>query len=61
METDDRKRREAAEHVRIAVKQLRWAAQNLAAFYEIIRTEDNPPIEEEDPRQLDLFAHLKND
>jgi hypothetical protein len=52
METDYRK----AEYIRIAVKQLRWAAQNLAAYYETIRTEDNPPIEVEDPNQLKLFT-----
>ena len=53
METTDYRK---AEYIRIAVKQLRWAAQNLAAYYETIRTEDNPPIEVEDPSQLKLFT-----
>jgi len=53
METTDYRK---AEYIRIAVKQLRWAAQNLAAYYETIRTEDNPPIEAEDPNQLKLFT-----
>ncbi len=53
METTDYRK---AEYIRIAVKQLRWAAQNLAAYYETIRTEDNPPIEVEDPNQLKLFT-----
>lgn len=53
METTDYRK---AEYIRIAVKQLRWASQNLAAYYETIRTEDNPPIEVEDPNQLKLFT-----
>lgn len=56
MDMDTRKRTEAAEKIRLAVKELRWAAQNLAAYYESIRTEDNPPIEAEDPKQLKLFT-----
>lgn len=57
METTDYRK---AEYIRIAVKQLRWAAQNLAAYYETIRTEDNPPIEVEDPNQLKLFTQENN-
>ena len=60
MEIDDNKRKEVAERVRLAVKELRWAASNLERVYGIFRTEDDPPIEPDDPNQLDLFAHIKN-
>ena len=45
--------REVAEHVRKAYKQLRWAAANIAAIYEIIRPKDMPALS--DPNQLKLF------
>ena len=45
--------KELADHVRKAYKELRWAAANMAANYELIRPEDAPPLN--DPNQLKLF------
>jgi hypothetical protein len=53
MEIDMEKRRAVAEFTRKAYKELRWAANNMAAIYELIRPADMPPIE--DPNQLKLF------
>lgn len=44
---------QVAEHVRRAYKELRWASNNIAAIYEMIRPKDMPPID--DPNQLKLF------
>lgn len=44
---------QAAEYIRKAYRHLRWAANNLAAYYELVRPADMPPIE--DPNQLNLF------
>lgn len=46
-----------AGHLRLAVKELRWAAAHLSAVYEAIRTEENEPME--DPNQLKLFEEEK--
>ncbi len=46
--------RALAEHLRIAAKQLRWAADNLAAAYNLIKPEDAPPLFV-DPNQLTIF------
>lgn len=46
--------RELAENIRISAKQLRWAASNLAAVYNLIKPDDRPPLEE-DPHQTKLF------
>lgn len=53
MEVDYKTQKAIAERIRLAVKELRWAALNLAAIYEAIRTEENLPLE--DPNQLKLF------
>lgn len=42
-----------AEHLRLVYKELRWAANHIAALHEIMRPEEEPPIE--DPNQLKLF------
>ena len=46
--------RALAEYLRIAAKQLRWAADNLAAAYNLIKPEDAPPLFG-DPNQLTIF------
>ena len=46
--------RALAEHLRIAAKQMRWAADNLAAAYNLIKPEDAPPLFV-DPNQLTIF------
>lgn len=45
--------RAAAEHLRLVYKELRWAANHIAALHDILRPEEEPPIE--DPNQLKLF------
>ena len=52
--TDQDSTRALAEHLRIAAKQLRWAADNLAAAYNLIKPEDAPPLFV-DPNQLTIF------
>ena len=42
-----------AEHLRLVFKELRWAANHIAAIHDIMRPEEEPPIE--DPNQLKLF------
>lgn len=42
-----------AEHLRLVYKELRWAANHIAALHDIMRPEEEPPIE--DPNQLKLF------
>ena len=51
--TDNERQKAVAEHVRKAYKELRWAAANTAAIYEIIRPAEMPALE--DPNQLKLF------
>lgn len=45
--------RQIADCLRKTHKELRWAAQNIAAIHEMMRPADEPPIE--DPMQLKLF------
>ena len=45
--------REVAEHLRLVYKELRWAANHIAALHDIMRPEEEPPIEY--PNQLKLF------
>lgn len=45
--------RAAAEHLRLVYKELRWAANHITALHDILRPEEEPPIE--DPNQLKLF------
>lgn len=52
--TDQDSTRALAEHLRIAAKQLRWAADNLAAAYNLIKPPDAPPLYV-DPNQLTIF------
>ncbi len=52
---NDERQHQVAEYARRAYKELRWAANNMAAIYEIIRPTDMPPIE--DPNQLKLFEY----
>ena len=52
--TDQDSTRALAEHLRIAAKQMRWAADNLAAAYNLIKPEDAPPLFG-DPNQLTIF------
>ena len=52
--TDHDGTRALAEHLRIAAKQLRWAADNLAACYNLVKPEDEPPLFV-DPNQLTIF------
>lgn len=40
-------------------KEIGWALGHLANIYAMIRTDDNPPIE--DPNQLKLFQDNEND
>jgi len=47
------RKREMAERIRKAAKELMWAGQNLAKVYEMIRPVDMPPME--DPNQLKMF------
>lgn len=53
--TENEQRRMVAEHLRLAEKELRWAANNIAAVYEMTRPADMPPIE--DKNQLKLFEN----
>ena len=52
--TDEDNARTLANHLRIAAKQTRWAADNLAAAYNLIKPEDAPPLYV-DPNQLTIF------
>lgn len=53
MENEREQQRYIAERLRIAVKELRWAAGHLAAIYDMVKPIDMPPFE--DPNQLSLF------
>lgn len=50
---ENEQQKAVAEYLRKTYKQLRWAANNIAAVYELLRPVDMPPIE--DPNQLKLF------
>ena len=52
--TNEDNARTLANHLRIAAKQLRWAADNIAACYNIVKLEDTPPLFV-DPNQLTIF------
>lgn len=45
----------AANHLRKAIKELRWAAFNLERFYSIVKPNDAPIIDRS-PNQLEMFA-----
>lgn len=53
MASDKETQRLIAGHLRLVYKELRWAANHISALHEIMRTEEEPPIE--DPNQLKLF------
>ena len=53
MGNDKETQREISEHLRLVYKELRWAANHIAALHDIMRPEEEPPIE--DPHQLKLF------
>lgn len=53
MTNEEQYQHQMADHLRRAFKELRWAANNLASLYELIRPADMPPIE--DPNQLKMF------
>jgi len=53
MGNDKEAQREISEHLRLVYKELRWAANHIAALQDIMRPEEEPPIE--DPNQLKLF------
>lgn len=53
MENNNDTQRQVAEHLRIAYKELRWAAMNIAQLYELMKPEDKPHLT--DPNQLKLF------
>lgn len=46
--------KQIADHLRMAYKELRWAANHIAALHDIMRPAEEPPIE--DPNQLKLFT-----
>lgn len=52
--TNEDNARTLANHLRIAAKQLRWAADNIAACYNLVKPEDMPPLFV-DPNQLTIF------
>jgi len=52
--TNDREtQKQIAEHLRLAYKELRWAAKNIGIVHDLMRPDDEPPID--DPNQLKLF------
>lgn len=53
MGNDKKAQREISEHLRLVYKELRWAANHIAALHDIMRPEEEPPIE--NPNQLKLF------
>ena len=53
MANDKELKKMVAEHLRLVYKELRWAAKHIAALHEIMRPNDEQPIE--DPNQLKLF------
>lgn len=58
MEYNKETQRMMATYLRLAYKELRWAAKNMAAMHDLIRPADEPPIE--DPNQLKLFEYETN-
>lgn len=54
MKTDNDLRKAIAEEVRLIHKEMGWVNGHVANIYAMIRTDDNPPIE--DPNQLKLFT-----
>lgn len=57
--TDEDNARTLANHLRIAAKQLRWAADNLASAYNLVKPEDMPPLFV-DPNQLTIFDTIED-
>lgn len=53
MGNDKETQREISKHLRLVYKELRWAANHIAALHDIMRPEEETPIE--DPNQLKLF------
>ena len=53
MGNDKEAQREISEHLRLVYKELRWAANHIAALHDIMRPEEEPPIEAQN--QLKLF------
>ena len=53
MVSEKESQRMIAEYLRLAHKELRWVAKNIAAVHDLMRPEDVPAIE--DPNQLKLF------
>ncbi len=53
MENDKELRRQVAERLRLAAKELRWAAANIEQIYDMIKPSDMPEIEPKN--QLKLF------
>lgn len=52
IDTDTQKK--MAEELRLMHKEMRWVAAHIANIYKMLRTDEEPPIEE-DPKQLKLF------
>lgn len=50
----------AAEHLRKAIKELRWAAYNLERYYNAVRPPESPALSKPD-NQLELFAYGKEE
>ena len=56
---DKNTQKQVAEHLRRAYKELRWAANNIAALHELMKPEGEHPIV--DPNQLKLFEENECD
>ena len=53
MENNNDTQLQTAECLRLAYRHLRWAANNIAQLYELMKPEDKPHLT--DPNQLKLF------
>lgn len=53
MSDNEKLMRAVAEEVRLIHKELGWVLKHLANLYAMLRSDDNPPLE--DPSQLKLF------
>lgn len=51
--------KQAAEHLRKAIKEMRWSAYNLEKYYNLVKPEDAPIITI-DKNQLTIFDEIEN-
>ncbi len=52
--TTEERQREVAERLRLAAKELRWAAANIESIYDMVRPVDMPPFEDKNQMKIEF-------